>query len=76
VDRRGAVLSEKISSSPYSEYCGDAAEWTTPLGTVRIGRQTLWVLRVNVEDGFDYTLFDPVLGDTVALKGAWDLRAK
>jgi hypothetical protein len=36
----------------------------------------LWVMRVNLEDGFDYTLFDPILGESVELKGGWGLRAK
>jgi hypothetical protein len=69
VDRGGAVSSDKISSWAYSEYCGDAPESTMPLGTVSIGTRMLWVMRVNLEDGFDYTLFDPLLGDGVELKG-------
>jgi hypothetical protein len=76
VDRGGAVSSDTISSSAYSEYCGDAAESTMPLGTVRIGTRMLWVMRVNLEDGFDYTLFDPLLGDGVGLKGGWRFRTK
>jgi hypothetical protein len=75
-DRGGAVYSEKISSLAYSEYCGDAAESTIPLGTVRIGTRMLWVMRVVLEDGFDYTLFDPLLGDSVELKGGWGTRVK
>jgi len=76
VDRVGAVSSDKISSSAYSEYCGDAPESTMPLGTVRIGTRMLWVMRVNLEDGFDYTLFDPLLGGGVELKGGWGFRTK
>jgi hypothetical protein len=70
VDRGGAVSSDKLSSWAYSEYCGDAPESTMPLGTVRIEARMLWVMRDNLEDGFDYTLFDPLLGDPVELKGA------
>jgi hypothetical protein len=76
VDRGGAVSSDTISSWAYSEYCGDAPESTMPLGTVRIGTRMLWVMRVNLEDGFDYTLFDPLLGDGVELKGGWGFRTK
>jgi hypothetical protein len=76
VDRAGAVFSEKISAWAYAGSCGDAAESTMPLGTVRIGTRMLWVMRVNLEDGFDYTLFDPFVGDSVELKGGWEYRAK
>lgn len=76
VDPGGAVSSEKIASWAYSEFCGDPAESTMPIGTVRVGTRMLWVTRVSLEDGFDYTLFDPLLGDSVQLKGEWGLRTK
>jgi hypothetical protein len=74
VDSGGAVSSDKISSWAYSEYCGDSPESTMPLGTVRIGTRMFWVMRVDLEDGFEYTLFDPLLGGSVELKQRFRMK--
>ena len=46
------------------------------LATVHWHGPTLWVVRFDAEDGFDYGLIDPALSDpmSVRLRGLWQLR--
>ena len=74
-DRRGRVESEKLGASAFAEYCGDAGETTYHLATITIGRRTWWVVKVALEDGYDYGLIDPVTGEHADIKGLWGLRS-
>jgi hypothetical protein len=71
VDRRGRVESEKLGASAFAEYCGDSSETTYHLATITIGRRTWWVAKIALEDGYGYSLIDPLTGEEVALKGLW-----
>jgi hypothetical protein len=70
----GRVVWHRIASSAYAEYCGDAAEWATPIAALTLNGKTRWIMRDSVEDGYDYLLFDPDTGDPELLKGAWSER--
>jgi hypothetical protein len=75
VDARGRVMSEKIAARASSEFCGDAGEAVSQLGTVTIGSRSWWVVKIDLEDGFDYGLIDPATGEPVHIEGSWDLRS-
>jgi hypothetical protein len=47
-----------------------------PLATLHWSGPTLWIVRIDAEDGFDYALLDPAAQDPFAMtmKGAWQLR--
>lgn len=75
VAQSGRRLSEKIAASPYAEFCGDRPDWATPLASLELDDKVLWVLRVSVEDGYDYALFDPDANDFIILKDEWGLRS-
>lgn len=74
-DRTGKVVEQNISSLAYAELCGDAGEWARPLASITIAGRTWWIEQVNVEDGTDYMLLDPLSGDPVEIKGLWELRS-
>lgn len=69
------IFSEDVDSSTFSEYCGDRGERMTPLASVQWADRVVWVIRVDMEDGYQYGLFDPQKGDTIALRGAWGTGA-
>ena len=54
VAQSGRRLSEKIAASGYAEYCGDRPDWATPLASLEVNEKVLWIVRVSVEDGYDY----------------------
>ena len=74
-DLSGRVISERLAASVFGEYCGDARESVNVLATVTIGGAPYWVNSVQVEDGYDYGIFDPQRGDSVPLKGGWGTAA-
>ena len=74
LNQAGHVEFEKIAASAFAEFCGDAAEMPYHLATITIGRRTWWIVKIAVEDGYDYELVDPLTGETVDLKGRWGLR--
>jgi hypothetical protein len=71
-DRR--ILTERIASEAFAEYCGDRAESVDLLATIRIGDRHWWIMRSALEDGYDYGLLDPLSGAPVVLKGLWGTR--
>jgi len=75
VAQSGRRLSEKIAASGYAEYCGDRPDWATPLASLEVNEKVLWIVRVSVEDGYDYALFDPDANDFIILKDTWELRS-
>ena len=62
---QGIVVSERLASTAWGEYCGDRAESATLLATLQIRDQVLWVTKVSLEDGDDYVLVNPVTGESV-----------
>ena len=74
VDQRGRVESEKLGVSAFAEFCGDAGETTFHLATITIGQRTWWIVKIALEDGYDYGLLDPLSGEPVVLKGPWGSR--
>ena len=74
VDQRGRVESEKLGVSAFAEFCGDAGETTFRLATITIGQRTWWIVKIALEDGYDYGLLDPLSGEPVVLKGPWGSR--
>jgi hypothetical protein len=49
----------------------------TPLATIHWRGPVLWLIRNDAEDGFDYSLINPVAkgdADQIQLKGLWQLR--
>jgi hypothetical protein len=69
---QGVVVSERIASAAWAEYCGDRASWDTPLATIQVRGETLWVLKSSLEDGYDYVLLSPVTGAAIQLKADRD----
>jgi len=70
----GKIVSEKMTAHAYGGYCGDPAEMTFPLGTVTIGGHMWWIVKDSLEDGYDFSLTDTATGESVEIKGRWDLR--
>lgn len=75
VGAAGHIESETIGAGAFSEFCGDAPELVYQLATIAIGRRTWWVVKIGLEDGYDYGLMDPLTGDSVEIKGLWALRS-
>lgn len=71
----GRIESEKISSWAYGEYCGDAAELMDVLGTLTAHGRLYWIVKVSLEDGHTFELFDPAIQEVLELKGRWDMRS-
>jgi len=67
----GRLLSEHLSTDAFAEYCGDAAEYTEILATLTIRGRILWILKISLEDGFGYDIYDPEQHEPVGLKGRW-----
>jgi hypothetical protein len=62
---QGVVVSERIASTAWAEYCGDRAESATLLATLQIRDRVLWVMKTSLEDGYDYVFVNPVSGESV-----------
>jgi hypothetical protein len=45
-----------------------------PLASIHWAGPTLWLVRNNSEDGFDYALFDPLRNEQLLLKDRWENR--
>lgn len=76
VNTDGRVVSERLSSTAFAEYCGDRAESLNLLATIALGDRTWWIVRMGLEDGYDYGLLDPLSGELVNLKGSGEGTAK
>jgi hypothetical protein len=68
VERDGRLALEHVTAFPYAEFCGDAAEDITPIGTWQSNDQLLWIATSNLEDGFDYFVMDPQTGEALSLR--------
>lgn len=72
-------ISGNLVVKSFSAFATDScscSESLQPLATLQWSGPTLWIVRVNVEDGFDYGLLDPNAADPyfLPMKGLWDLR--
>jgi hypothetical protein len=61
----GRVVMDRLSSHAWAEYCRDRAEWTTPLATVTLPDRLIWVVKIGMEDGYEYALVDPETDATI-----------
>jgi hypothetical protein len=74
----GAVSVRSLSAYTTLECSRDNAIVASfaPLAPLHWSGPTLWIVRIDAEDGFDYALLDPAAPDPFAMtmKGAWQLR--
>lgn len=80
-DATGAVSTRSLGAYTTLECSRDNAINGSfqPLASLHWHGPTLWVIRVDAEDGFDYLLIDPSAVDPAAavpLKGLWQMRPR
>jgi hypothetical protein len=77
-DPRGQVSARSMSAYTTLECSRDNAIGVgfEPLASLHWRGPTLWIVRLQAEDGFDYGLLNPAVADPFAIqmKGEWQLR--
>lgn len=75
-DAQGAISMSPLDPVVSLECAHDDAITASfdPLASIHWSGPTLWLVRNNAEDGFDYGLFDPVRNEQLLLKDRWENR--
>lgn len=72
-DRR-RIVSDTLTAAAVGHDCASGFEVVDYLATVQVQERFVWIIRVAVEDGFDYTLRDPLANNEIPLRGSWGHR--